>query len=147
MVAARPHPSRLLRAGQRKDAPRDHPSAVPQMVIFVRSDLKLSTSKIATLAVHAAIYLYQKVCAKPNACTRWKNTGEKKAVLRIPGAEQMDQLIKAAGRQKLPSIVLEHNAKASGSPALKTAIGILAPSDIMSKLIHDVKMPRKAPNS
>lgn len=139
LVAARPHPSHLLRIKPKRSAPKDHPASVPKMVIFVRSDLKMSSAKVAAHAVHAALNLYQLACSKVNSCSRWKNTGQKKTVIKVGGEAHLESLIISARRYNLPAVVVRDARTASNGKKPKTAIGVLGPMDILEKMITELK--------
>eukprot|EP00177_Eucheuma_denticulatum_P001222 GFKZ01002202.1.p1 GENE.GFKZ01002202.1~~GFKZ01002202.1.p1 ORF type:complete len:174 (+),score=19.25 GFKZ01002202.1:298-819(+) len=149
-VATRPHPSRLLRSHSRRKSTPDSTNSLPKMVILVRTDLNMSVGKIATQAAHAAVSLFQMACGRPNACSRWLSTGQRKYVLRVESEAEMDAISERAKGHKLAVVAVRSALEARNSPGggrsaggldngvfisketpPKTAVAILGPADLL----------------
>ncbi|CDF36691.1 unnamed protein product [Chondrus crispus] len=131
-VSVRPHPSRLLRMGGRRHR-SPYPSTPPKMVILVRTDLNMTTGKIAAQASHAAVRLYQTAC-KLGACNRWNNGGQRKLVLRVGGEKQMDDVVRRARERKLAVAVVRDEAQ------VKTAVSVLGEGRTVNEVTGHLKL-------
>lgn len=105
------------------------------MVILVRTDLNMTTGKIAAQAAHAAVRLYQAACGF-GACNRWNNSGQRKFVLRVSGEQQLETLMQRAKEKRLPVAAVTDDRAGGG----KTAVSIMGPSDVVNSVTGHLKL-------
>lgn len=96
----------------------------------------MTTGKIAAQAAHAAVRLYQAACGRPNGCNRWKNSGQRKFVLKVNSERQMDVLAERAREKRLPVVVIKDD-RGMGE---KTAMSMLGPSDVVNSVTGHLKL-------
>ena len=90
--------------------------------IIVRDDLKLSKGKLAVQVAHAAVSAYE--CAAGSVREAWKEGGQKKVVLRVPGLNDLFELKELARRHGLPSMLITDAGLTEVPPGTITVLGI-----------------------
>ncbi len=107
--------------------------------IIVRDDLKLSKGKLAVQVAHAAISAYE--CARKEAREAWKEGGQKKVVLRVPGLKDLFELKELARRQGLPNMLITDAGLTEVPPGTITVLGI-GPAEVseLDKITGKLKL-------
>ncbi|MGB8216414.1 MAG: peptidyl-tRNA hydrolase Pth2 [Candidatus Methanoperedens sp.] len=107
--------------------------------IIVRDDLKLSKGKLAVQVAHAAISSYE--CARKEAREAWKEGGQKKVVLRVPGLKDLFELKELARRQGLPNMLITDAGLTEVPPGTITVLGI-GPAEVgeLDKITGHLKL-------
>ncbi len=90
--------------------------------IIVRDDLKLSKGKLAVQVAHAAVSASD--FAPREVREAWKESGQKKVVLRVPKLQDMFELKETARRQGLSTALIEDAGLTQVPPGTITALGI-----------------------
>ncbi len=90
--------------------------------IIVRDDLKLSKGKLAVQVAHAAISAYE--FASKEVRQAWKEGGQKKVVLRVPGLKDLFELKEVARKQGLPTALITDAGLTEVPPGTITVLGI-----------------------
>jgi len=113
-----------------------------KQAIIIRTDLKMSSGKIAAQTAHAAISAAEE-CRKlrPEWFKAWLNEGQKKVVLRGAGEEELRMLFEEARGLGLPASLIEDAGLTEVPPGTITALGIgPAPSDVIDKVTGRLKL-------
>lgn len=148
LVAARPHPSRLLRLPFRSR--RDHNdnirddqrrgSTPDKMAILIRSDVYFTPARVAEMAASIAVRLFQRVCWRQSACSAWNATGQRKVILSLEGEERALRIIDYAQKHGVAVTGIRVNHKQrlkvsqSDSEAPWVAVGIFGPHGVIDRL-------------
>ncbi|MCR6623369.1 MAG: peptidyl-tRNA hydrolase Pth2 [archaeon YNP-WB-062] len=107
-----------------------------KQVIVVRTDLNMSTGKIAAEVAHAAVNASE--LARKNAYEWWKmwiESGQKKIVLKIEGEDRLMELYKKACALNLPAALIYDAGYTEIPPNTLTCLGIgPAPSNLIDKI-------------
>jgi PTH2 family peptidyl-tRNA hydrolase len=113
-----------------------------KMVIIVRTDLKMSKGKLVSQACHAAIETYEMARRKnPALCSRWRQQGGKKVVLKVSSLTELEQLKIAAERVGLPCAMIVDKGLTELPPNTPTALGIgPAPSAKLDQITGHLKL-------
>jgi PTH2 family peptidyl-tRNA hydrolase len=90
--------------------------------IVIRSDLGLSSGKIAAQAAHASIMAYER--AKEDERVKWKRSGQKKIVLKVGSVDEILKLGEEAISAGVACAVVKDAGLTEVPPATITAIGI-----------------------
>jgi len=93
-----------------------------KQAIIVRDDLKLSKGKLAVQVAHAALSTYEYAGEKVRR--GWKEGGQKKVVLRVPGLKELFELKEQAGRHGLPAVLITDAGLTEVPPGTTTVLGI-----------------------
>ncbi|MFX0035904.1 MAG: peptidyl-tRNA hydrolase Pth2 [Candidatus Hermodarchaeota archaeon] len=113
-----------------------------KQVILVRMDLKMGTGKKCVQSCHASISASDlvRVQNKP-VWKNWKNTGQKKVVLKIDSLEQLKELVNKLELNKIPNFVVSDAGLTQLAPGTITAVGIgpILSSEI-DKFTGDLKL-------
>ncbi len=107
--------------------------------IVIRSDLKLSTGKLAVQVAHAAIGAYER--AEPKIRRAWKVEGQKKVVLEVGDLKELHELEKKAKRLGFPAALITDAGLTEIPPDTVTALGIgPAKSEELDRLTGDLPL-------
>ncbi len=90
--------------------------------IIVRDDLKLSKGKLAVQVAHAAVSTYE--YASEEVRKAWKQGGQKKVVLRVPGLKELFELKELARRHGFPAVLITDAGLTEVPPGTTTVLGI-----------------------
>ena len=111
-----------------------------KMAIVTRSDLNLSTGKLAVQVAHAAV-----VCAfdtkKINSkwYNKWQKEGAKKVVLKVDNEKDFPPLKKKAEELKISAHIISDAGLTEIPEGTKTVLGIgPAPSNIIDQVTGDL---------
>ncbi|HIH43635.1 MAG TPA: peptidyl-tRNA hydrolase [Candidatus Methanoperedenaceae archaeon] len=107
--------------------------------IVVREDLRLSRGKLAVQVAHASISAFE--VTDRRAREEWKEGGQKKVVLAVPGLAELIKLKQEAGSMGLP-VALITDAGLTEIPAgTVTALGIgPAPASELDRVTGRLKL-------
>ena len=113
-----------------------------KMVIVTRTDLKLSSGKLAAQVAHAAV-----ACAletkKHNSrwFTKWQNQGAKKAVVKVEGEKDFYLLKEKAKKLDIFAYIVEDAGFTEIPSGTKTVLGIgPAPDNIIDQVTGDLPL-------
>jgi len=107
--------------------------------IVVRDDLKLSKGKLAVQVAHASISTYEFTSEKVRDA--WKEGGQKKVVLRVPGLKELFELRELARRHGLPAVLITDAGLTEVPPGTTTVLGI-GPAEVgeLDKITGNLKL-------
>ncbi|MFX1408959.1 MAG: peptidyl-tRNA hydrolase Pth2 [Promethearchaeota archaeon] len=113
-----------------------------KQVILIRTDLKMGTGKKCAQSCHASVSASDLVrIQNTNVWKNWKNTGQKKVVLKIPSKEDLNEMIIKLEKQKVLHFVVKDAGLTQLPPGTTTAIGIgPALSSEIDKITGDLKL-------
>ncbi|MBU4372986.1 MAG: peptidyl-tRNA hydrolase Pth2 [Euryarchaeota archaeon] len=96
--------------------------------IIVRDDLKLSKGKLAVQVAHAAVSSYE--TADKDVRFAWKESGQKKVVLRAATLQELFELKEIARKHGLPNFLVIDAGLTEVPPGTITVLGI-GPADVI----------------
>ena len=113
-----------------------------KQVILIRTDLKMGVGKKCAQSCHASVSAsdFVRIQDKP-AWKSWKNTGQKKVVLKIHSLEQLNDLKEKFKSKKIPFFIVNDAGLTQLTPGTITAVGI-GPvlSTEIDKITGDLKL-------
>lgn len=96
-----------------------------KQVILVRTDLKMGTGKKCAQSCHASVSASDMVRVQnKNVWKEWKNSGQKKVVLKVQNLEQLKELVKKLEMKNFLHFIVKDAGLTQLSPGTVTAIGI-----------------------
>jgi PTH2 family peptidyl-tRNA hydrolase len=96
-----------------------------KQIILVRTDLKMGTGKKCAQSCHAAVSAADIVRVKDkNSWKIWKNTGQKKVVLRVSGIEELNKIVTKLEKSNLNYFLVKDAGLTQLEPGTVTALGI-----------------------
>ncbi|MBY9008238.1 MAG: peptidyl-tRNA hydrolase Pth2 [Candidatus Lokiarchaeota archaeon] len=96
-----------------------------KQVILIRTDLKMGTGKKCAQSCHASISSADIVRIKnKDAWKNWKNSGQKKVVLRAFSIEELSEIVQKLERAKISYFLVKDAGLTQLSPGTTTALGI-----------------------
>ncbi|MFX1366112.1 MAG: peptidyl-tRNA hydrolase Pth2 [Promethearchaeota archaeon] len=113
-----------------------------KQVILVRTDLKMGTGKKCAQSCHASVSASDLVRIKNKpAWKNWKNSGQKKVVLKIQNMDQFKDVVIKLESSKIPYFIVNDAGLTQLAPGTTTAIGI-GPvlSTEIDKITGDLKL-------
>lgn len=113
-----------------------------KQVILVRTDLKMGTGKKCAQSCHASVSASDMVRVQnKNVWKEWKNSGQKKVVLKVQNLEQLKELVKKLEMKNFLHFIVKDAGLTQLSPGTVTAIGI-GPvlSEEVDKITGDLKL-------
>ena len=113
-----------------------------KQVILIRTDLKMGTGKKCAQSCHASISSADIVRVKnKDAWKKWKNSGQKKVVLRVSGIEDLSEIIQQLDKAKILYFLVRDAGLTQLSPGTTTALGIgPALSTTLDKITGELKL-------
>lgn len=113
-----------------------------KQVILVRTDLKMGTGKKCAQACHASVSSADLVRIKnKDAWKKWKNTGQKKVILRVSGMEELNDVVLKLEKNKISFFLIRDAGLTQLTPGTTTALGIgPARSVTLDKITGDLKL-------
>lgn len=113
-----------------------------KQIILIRTDLKMGTGKKCAQACHASVSSSDMVRIKnPTIWKNWKNTGQKKIVLKVKTLEELRDIIKELERNKIPFFLIQDRGLTQLEPGTITALGIGPhPSSEIDKITGNLKL-------
>ncbi|MFX0040464.1 MAG: peptidyl-tRNA hydrolase Pth2 [Promethearchaeota archaeon] len=113
-----------------------------KQVILIRVDLKMGTGKKCAQSCHASVSASDLVRIQNKTIWKnWKNSGQKKVVLKIQNMDQLKELLKKLEAKKIPYFVVNDAGLTQLPPDTTTAVGI-GPilSTEIDKITGDLKL-------
>ena len=113
-----------------------------KQVILVRTDLKMGTGKKCAQACHASVSSAELVRIKSkDVWKNWKNTGQKKVILRVSGMEELNDIVSKLEKNKISFFLVRDAGLTQLAPGTTTALGIgPARSVTLDKITGDLKL-------
>lgn len=93
-----------------------------KQVVIVRQDLKLPKGKLAAQVGHACVEAYTK--ADDLIKLKWKSTGQKKVVLKVPDEKTLRKYLIEAKNASLPVGLITDAGRTCIAPGTTTCLGI-----------------------
>jgi PTH2 family peptidyl-tRNA hydrolase len=96
-----------------------------KQAVVVRTDLGMSTGKLAAQACHASLGSSEEVRKRSRGIwNRWQAEGGRKIVLAVASREELMDVWERAGRAKIPRYLVADKGLTEIPPGSKTAIGL-----------------------
>jgi PTH2 family peptidyl-tRNA hydrolase len=113
-----------------------------KQVILIRTDLKMGTGKKCAQSCHASVSASDQVRIQNTSVWKnWKNSGQKKVVLKIKSKEELNDMIMKVEKQKLLYFIVKDAGLTQLPPGTTTAVGIgPALSKEIDKITGDLKL-------
>lgn len=113
-----------------------------KQVILIRTDLKMGTGKKCVQSCHASVSASDLVrIQNKNAWKNWKNSGQKKVVIKLNDIEHMIEIIKKLDSEKIPYFIVKDAGLTQLAPGTTTAIGVgPVESSKIDKITGDLKL-------
>jgi peptidyl-tRNA hydrolase, PTH2 family len=113
-----------------------------KQIILVRTDLKMGTGKKCAQSCHAAVSASDIVRVKDkNSWKMWKNSGQKKVVLRVSGIEELSKIITKLEKSNLNYFLVKDAGLTQLEPGTITALGIgPAKANDIDEITGDLKL-------
>lgn len=100
-------------------------SEIPKMVIVARTDLPLTTSKLASQCAHAAVSCYSLTRkTNPDFAEKYLAYGQTKIVVKCNNENALINLAQEAKKAKIISAIIEDAGRTRNQPGIKTVLGI-----------------------
>jgi PTH2 family peptidyl-tRNA hydrolase len=107
-----------------------------KQVILVRTDLKMGVGKKCAQSCHASVSASDLVRTQNKAIWKnWKNSGQKKVVLKVKTIDEINQIIVKLEKFKIPYFIVNDAGLTQLPPGTMTAVGI---GPILSKEIDKI---------
>ena len=113
-----------------------------KQVILVRTDLKMGIGKKCAQSCHASVSAADLVRIQNKTIWKnWKNTGQKKVVLKVQNIDQLKKLLLKLESSEIPYFVVSDAGLTQLEPGTTTAVGI-GPilSTKIDKITGDLKL-------
>jgi len=113
-----------------------------KQVILIRTDLKMSTGKKCAQACHASVSSSDLVRVQNKAVLKnWKNSGQKKVVLKIKNMDDMTDIYNKFIKEKIFCFLVRDAGLTQLAPGTTTALGIgPASSKDIDKITGDLTL-------
>ncbi|KAF8887927.1 peptidyl-tRNA hydrolase [Gymnopilus junonius] len=111
------------------------------MVLVVRTDLGMTTGKIAAQCSHAALACYKTLSAKNTVMLRqWERTGQKKITLRCENEEELLLLQAQAQSLNLCARSIQDAGRTQIAAGSRTVLGIIGPGRLVNEITGKLKL-------
>lgn len=113
-----------------------------KQVMVVRSDLDMSSGKLAVQVAHASISSGEKARKnKPKWFDEWKNERQKKVVVKVESEAKLEELQRKASSLGLPNAIIKDAGLTELTPGTPTALGVgPGPNGEVDKVTGDLKL-------
>lgn len=113
-----------------------------KQVILIRIDLKMSTGKKCAQACHASVSASDLARVKTKKeWKKWKNSGQKKVVLKVSSMEEINEIYKKVLEKRIPCFLVKDAGLTQLDPGTMTALGIgPALSTEIDKITGDLQL-------
>jgi len=113
-----------------------------KQVILIRTDLGMGVGKKCAQACHASVSSSDLVRVKnKNLWKNWKNSGQKKVVLKVSGIEELKDIVIKLEKNNLLYFLVKDAGLTQLDPGTTTALGIgPAQSTEIDKITGDLKL-------
>jgi PTH2 family peptidyl-tRNA hydrolase len=96
-----------------------------KQVILIRTDLKMGTGKKCAQSCHASVSTSDLVRIKNKVIWKnWKNTGQKKVVLKVMGMDDLNDIVVKLEKKNIPYFLVKDAGLTQLAPGTTTALGI-----------------------
>ena len=96
-----------------------------KQVILIRTDLKMSTGKKCAQACHASVSASDLTrMQNKNAWKNWKQSGQKKVILKVKSKEDINLLYSKVVKHHIPCFLVKDAGLTQLEPGTTTALGI-----------------------
>jgi PTH2 family peptidyl-tRNA hydrolase len=107
-----------------------------KQVILIRTDLKMGTGKKCAQSCHASVSASDLVRIQNKPIWKsWKNSGQKKVVLKIQGMDQLKELTKKLKSNNIHYFIVNDAGLTQLTPGTTTAVGI---GPVLSKEVDKI---------
>ncbi|MGZ4919765.1 MAG: peptidyl-tRNA hydrolase Pth2 [Halobacteriota archaeon] len=107
--------------------------------LIIRSDLKLTSGKVAVQLAHAAVAAYER--SDRIVKRRWYNEGQKKVALKVPTLKELYELKSIAEARGLVTALVVDAGLTEVPPGTVTALGIgPEKEEELDKVTSDLKL-------
>jgi len=107
-----------------------------KQIVLIRTDLKMGTGKKCAQSCHASVSASDLVRIQNKlAWKNWKNTGQKKVVLKIQSMDHLKEIVLQLESNKLPYFIVNDAGLTQFPPGTTTAVGI---GPVLSKEIDKI---------
>ncbi len=113
-----------------------------KQTILIRTDLKMGSGKKCAQACHASVSASDLVRVKDKKVWKiWKQSGQKKVVLKVSGMDELRDILKKLEDQKIIYFLVKDAGLTQLAPGTTTALGI-GPvlSTEIDKITGDLKL-------
>lgn len=108
-----------------------------KQVILIRADLKLPKGKAVAQGAHASV----EAALKSDDLNAWRNSGQKKVVLKVADEKELIKYFQMAKDEGLPCSLITDAGKTVIAPGTKTAVGIgPASEEEINKLTENLQL-------
>ncbi|KAF4623202.1 hypothetical protein D9613_001624 [Agrocybe pediades] len=112
-----------------------------KMVLVVRTDLGMSSGKIAAQCSHAALACYKTLSAKnPTLLRQWERTGQAKVTLQCGSEDEMLLLQAQAQSLKLCARSIQDAGRTQIAAGSRTVLGIAGPSRLVNQITSKLRL-------
>ena len=113
-----------------------------KQVILIRTDLKMGAGKKCAQACHASVSASDISRVKDKTIWKnWKNSGQKKVILKTNSMEEMGQIYSLLQKNKITCFLVKDAGLTQLTPGTTTALGIgPALSSEIDKITGDLKL-------
>lgn len=113
-----------------------------KQVIIIRTDLGMGAGKKCAQACHASVSASDEVRIKNKRVWKdWKQSGQKKVVLKVPSMEELTKIYLRVQKQNIPCYIIKDAGLTQLAPGTTTALGIGPYSSVeLDKITGDLKL-------
>jgi PTH2 family peptidyl-tRNA hydrolase len=112
-----------------------------KMVLVVRTDLGMTSGKIAAQCSHAALACYKILQAKsPTLLRQWERTGQTKVALRCEHEEELLLLEAQAQSLNLCARSIQDAGKTQIAAGSRTVLGIIGPTRLINQVTGELRL-------
>ena len=111
------------------------------MAILIRTDIKMSKGKVLAQVGHAIVDATIKAYTKTTLFYKWKASGEKIVILKVPNEKTLDTIINIAGKKSVHNGTIIDAGLTEISPGT-TTVGYVGPDydNKIDKLTGQLKL-------
>jgi len=110
-----------------------------KQVIVIRSDLNMSTGKIAAQACHASLGSYKK--SNDHSIKKWESEGEKKVIVKVKDLEELFHIKELLKTTDIPFYLVRDAGRTEIPKSTITCLGIGPDEDDkIDKITQDLKL-------
>lgn len=113
-----------------------------KQIIIVRTDLKMGTGKKCAQSCHASVSASDLIRVKDkNTWKMWKNTGQKKVVLKVSGMDELSEIVRKLEKSNLNYFLVKDAGLTQLESGTVTALGIGPAKSIdLDEITGDLKL-------
>ena len=113
-----------------------------KQAVVVRVDVKMGKGKLAAQVAHASLSAAEEAMRRrPDWYEEWKEGGQAKIVLKVPGESDLHELLKMARSAHLPAALVQDRGLTQVEPGTVTCLGIgPGPEQEMDRITGKLKL-------